>query len=295
MAEPLASVVVPVYGDARVHRLLDSLAGQTVADRLELIVVENGSRALAAVVARPGVRYLHLPAASAPAARNAGVAAARAPLVLMTDADCVAAPDWAHHLIHALDAGTAAAVGGRVEKYRPATLTQRHGITIVDGQHTLNFLPALDLPYVVSANAGYLRAPLLAIGGFDEQLLSGSDVDVCYQLGLAGHRVELAPDAVVAHEDRATVAAHFHRFAHYATYQVALFAKYRHISGRRIVVNPYPWRRLGQALRAAPAAVRALAAGDAAPAATAALQAVEACGVWWGDLTGSIRHRQLYL
>jgi len=246
-------------------------------------------------VARPGVRYLHLPAASAPAARNAGVAAARAPLVLMTDADCVAAPDWAHHLIHALDAGTAAAVGGRVEKYRPATLTQRHGITIVDGQHTLNFLPALDLPYVVSANAGYLRAPLLAIGGFDEQLLSGSDVDVCYQLGLAGHRVELAPDAVVAHEDRATVAAHFHRFAHYATYQVALFAKYRHISGRRIVVNPYPWRRLGQALRAAPATVRALAAGDAAPAATAALQAVEACGVWWGDLTGSIRHRQLYL
>lgn len=296
MAKPLASVVVAVHADPRIHRLLDSLDAQTLPrDRYEVIVVENGSHDLESLADRAGVRYLHLPRANLPAARNAGVRAARSSTLLMTDADCVVGPNWVECLQHAVSTGSAAAVGGRVEKYRPETLVQRYAITLVDGQHRLNFLPALDLPYVVGANAGYAREHLLAVDGFDEQLLSGSDVDICYRLGLAGHRVDLAPQAVVYHDDRATVAAHFRRFAHYATYQVLLFGKYRAVSGKRWVLNPYPWRRIAQALAGTPAILRGLATGESAAAATALLQVVEACGVWWGDIRGSIRHCQLYL
>ena len=56
---------------------------------------------------------------------------------------------------------------------------------------------------------------------------------VLSRLGLRGHQVGLAPDAVIEHDDRATVTAHFRRFYRYAVYQVLLYAKYKHVSGKR--------------------------------------------------------------
>jgi GT2 family glycosyltransferase len=186
----------------------------------------------------------HLPAANSAAARNAGLAAARGRFLLLTDADCVAEPDWAEQLTTVLARGEAVVVGGTIGRYCPRTWVQRHGLSIVAGQTRLSFLPALHLPYVAGANAGLDTAQLRAVGGFDETLHSGNDVDVCYQLGLRGHQVRLVPGAVIWHEDRATVGAHFHRFRHYAVYQVLLFAKYKHISGKRLVLRlPSPPQR----------------------------------------------------
>jgi GT2 family glycosyltransferase len=153
-----------------------------------------------------------------------------------------------------------AVVGGMIVKHQPRTWAQRHAITVVDGQHKLSYLPALHLPYVAGANAGFMASALREAGGFDEELRSGNDVDVCYRLGLRGYRVGLAPEAVIEHDDRATVTAHFCRFYRYAVYQVLLYAKYKHVSGKRYVLDTYPLRRVLQAgasmpgLRGAPAA-----------------------------------------
>lgn len=177
----------------------------------------------------------------------------------------------------------------------PCTWVQRHTTTIVDGQSQLCYLPALGLPYVAGANAGYLTAAVQEAGGFDERLRSGADVDICYRLGLAAHRVGLVPDAVVEHEDRSTVRAHFHRFRNYAVYQVLLFSLYRPVSGRRWVINPYPPRRLARTVASTPAALLALVRGDIGPTARVWLRLVEVAGIWCGDVQGSIRWREFYL
>jgi glycosyltransferase involved in cell wall biosynthesis len=297
-ANLMATVLVCVKGDRRVLRLVESLLRQTSpADRYEVIVVENGSSALDGIAkldpAR--VRYLHTHEPNAAAARNLGLAAARGRFLLLTDADCVADPEWVERLSERLASGSHGAVGGAIRKHHPQTLTQRYGITVVDGQQSLNYLPALPRPYVVGANAGYPTALVRELGGFDEELKSGHDVDICYRLGLHGHRIGLAPDAIVFHEDRWAVGDHFRRFRHYAIYQVLLHAKYKTISGKAFVVNPYPFRRVASALAATPRAVLHLLSGDAGPAVEAFLKLVEAAGVWSGDLVGSIRYRQLYL
>ncbi len=82
--------------------------------------------------------------------------------------------------------GDVAAAGGPIAKHQPGTWAQRHAITIVGGQRKLSYLPALDLPYVAGANAGFVTAALRMAGGFDEELLSGNDVDACYRMGLRG-------------------------------------------------------------------------------------------------------------
>jgi GT2 family glycosyltransferase len=294
----LVTVVVAVKGDRRVYRLVESLLDQTVPrGSYEVLVVENGTASFADV-ARPvpeTVRYVQLAEANMAAARNAGLSAARGCYLLLTDADCVAASDWIEQMSRALAGGAVAAVGGAIRKLEPTTMTQRHGITVVDGQRALSYLPALPLPYVAGANAGYVTAALREVGGFDEAFKSGNDVDICYQLGLRGHAIGLAPEAVVFHEDRPSAIGHFQRFRGYAVYQVLLFAKYRPVSGKRAVVNGYPFRRLAGALAAAPAALARLLCGDSGPAAALFLQVVEAAGVWCGDIAGSLRYRQLYL
>jgi GT2 family glycosyltransferase len=295
--ELLVSVVVAVCADQRVRRLLDSLGNQSLSGyRFEVIVIENGSHELSDVDGRHGlVRYLHASQANSAAARNIGLRAARGRFLLLTDADCVVAPDWVQTMCDALSAGPLAAVGGPIQPYEPRTWVQRGAITIVDGQQTLNFLPAMPLPYVAGANAGFHTGLLREVGGFDEDLRSGNDVDICYKLGLHGHQIGLAPAAVVWHEDRATVGAHFHRFRFYAIYQVLLFAKYRNASGRTAVVDSYPFRRAWQAARTAPSAILGLLRGEAAPAQRAVLQLVEAVAVLAGELEGALRFRQLYL
>jgi GT2 family glycosyltransferase len=258
-----------VKADRRIHRLLCSLLDQTEPRHTyEVIVVENGSFVLADVLTLDAgvVRYLHSPEANAAAARNMGLRAARGRYLLLTDADCVARPDWIEQMSRHLADGTMAVVGGTIVKYEPKTLTQRFGITVVDGQTELNYLPALPLPYVVGANAGFVTAALRQVGGFDEAFRSGNDVDVCYQLGLRGYRIGLAPDAIVMHEDRASTKEHFHRFKNYAIYQVLLHAKYRHLTGRKFILNPYPFNRVGSAVRSAPAALMQTLYGDAGPA-----------------------------
>ncbi|MEV4201488.1 glycosyltransferase [Micromonospora globbae] len=293
----LATVVVPVKDDERIYRLADSLRHQSLPrDRYEVIVVENGSQRFGDLaVASDVLRYLHLPKANSAAARNAGLAAARGRYLLLTDADCVADPSWIERMTAALQEGPASVIGGLIRPYAPKTWTQRHAITIVNGQDRLNYLPALHLPYVAGANAGFVTTRLREVGGFDEDLRSGNDVDVCYKLGLTGSSAAIVPDAVVWHEDRPTVRAHFRRFRFYATYQVLLFAKYKQHSGKRLVLDQYPFRRAAQALLDGPRAMVRLVRGDPGPASRMVLQLIEAAGVLAGEIEGAIRFRQPYL
>ena len=93
---PRVSVVVPTYN--RAHVLGESLAS-LLAERdvdLEVVVVDDGSTdGTAALLARlgdPRVRALQRPHAGIAAARNAGLAAARAPYVAFHDSDDRALP-----------------------------------------------------------------------------------------------------------------------------------------------------------------------------------------------------------
>ena len=298
MDDMLASVVVAVKGDRRIYRLVDSLLAQSLpTSKFEIIVVENGSAQFADVTSRrPGqVKYIQLAEGNMAAARNAGLNSACGRYLLLTDANCVVKSDWIERMTACLAKSHYGAVGGAIAKLDPVTWTQRYSITVVDGQAQLSYLPALPLPYVAGANAGYVTAALREVGGFDDRLRSGNDVDICYRLGLAGYQVGLVPRAVVWHEDRSSVSAHFHRFQRYAVHQVLLFATYRQVSGRRFVINSYPFRRASQALAGMPRALLALARGDVGPSAKIMLQLVESLGVWCGDVQGSIRYRVLYV
>lgn len=291
----VASVVIAVRGDERALRALEALEVQsTLRNTYELILVENGTACLGERVA-PNIIYRHLSDANMPAARNVGLRLARGEFVLFTDADCVPHEDWIARMVSALETQDHAGIGGRIERYRPESATQQFGSNIVNGQQTLSYLPALRLPYVAGANAGFRRDSLIQAGGFDEELLSGNDVDICYKLGLAGFSIGIASDALVFHDNRATVISHFRRFYNYARFQVLLFKKYKPESRKSFVINPYPWRLLVRAVASLPVGLVRCARGERGAIWRSLLLLVEAAGVLCGDLRGSFAYREIYI
>lgn len=88
-AQPLVSVVVPVFaGERFLGEALDTIAAQTYP-RIETIVVDDGSPDASAELAmsRTGVRVLREPHRGVAAARNAGIAAATGELIAFLDQD----------------------------------------------------------------------------------------------------------------------------------------------------------------------------------------------------------------
>lgn len=234
----LATVVVAVKSDLRVLRLIDSLLHQTFPqDRFEIIIIENGSTVLAETIKciKCNVRYFCIPEKNMALARNIGLLEAHGKFFILTDADCVADKDWLKIMIDNLAQGIHVGIGGQIKKLVTQTCTQRYGITIVQGQTALNYLPSLALPYVAGANAGFITQALREVGGFDSRLVSGNDVDICYKLGLRGYSIGIASDAIVYHEDRMTMFQHFLRFRNYAIYQVLLFSLYKNISKKDLL------------------------------------------------------------
>lgn len=107
--------------------------------------------------------------------------------LVRTDADCVAEPDWLEELLKPFSIPEIGAVGGAIYKEPGRNLVERAARNFVLGdQLRPQYLPMFEAPYVVTANAAYRLGLVRALGCFDEQFTSGSDVDISWRIYLVG-------------------------------------------------------------------------------------------------------------
>ncbi|MFA7717858.1 MAG: glycosyltransferase [Candidatus Absconditabacterales bacterium] len=180
-------------------------------------------------------------------ARNIGLYHAMGTYVFFTDADCVADPLWLYNMLKCFGQKKGyAGFGGSIRRYMPQSSIERYGKNLARGQKDLQYLEHIShLPYIVLANAGFLKKNLIAVGGFDEDLISGGDVDICWKLGVKGYRIGICNTAVIYHKNRDTIKSYFKAYFRYAVYQSLLCKKY---AKNKITINPYPWKLLCKAL-----------------------------------------------
>jgi glycosyltransferase involved in cell wall biosynthesis len=107
-AAPKVTVVIAAYNAERfIRQTLDSVVAQTLHD-VELIIVDDGSTdgtaAILSAIDDRRLRILRQPNSGVSAARNAGLALARAPYIFFLDADDVLFPDALQRMVATLDA-----------------------------------------------------------------------------------------------------------------------------------------------------------------------------------------------
>ena len=223
------SIVIPVLNGAHtIGATLRSLAGQSVDAVRETIVVDNGSTddTVKVVQQFAGVRLLHQATRGAAAARNCGLRAATGEVLLFCDADVVLTRHWLSQMVAAFDDPGVTLAAGRIVCYPPQTAAERYLATC----GVYDVARASERPYfpvAPSGNMGVRRTAALAVGGFDESMLSAEDADFCHRVmqrypGPIAYR----PKAMVFHRSRPSDAELRRQAAFYGEGVARLYVRY---------------------------------------------------------------------
>ncbi len=210
---PTCAVIVCTYSFERLDDLeacLDALDRQVRPPDETIVVVDHNPeleahlRPRVDVIPNGGARGLS-------SARNTGVAATSADVVVFIDDDAVAEPGWLAALLAPFDDPTVAAVGGRIEPNWPSTrprwfpphLDWAVGCTNPDRPDDI-----APIRNVFGASAAFRRRALERVGGFPVELgRVGADVAGCEETQVCirirqtacGDQVVFAPRSVVHH------------------------------------------------------------------------------------------------
>ena len=220
---PPVAVILPVYNaEATLERCIRAVLNQRGVPELRVIAIDNNSRdgsveileALAASDAR--LTVLHEPEQGAYAARNRGVAEAgdTADLLVFTDPDCIAEPDWLERLLAPLSDPEVEVVMGR-DRHAGEGLGIRL-LSAYDDAKERYTLASDDaaIYYGHTNNLATRRETLERVGGFDRRQ-RGADVlfvqRVVATAGAGTGAVVYAPDAMVHHLEVDTARKYFRK------------------------------------------------------------------------------------
>ncbi|MGI8330058.1 glycosyltransferase family 2 protein [Actinomadura scrupuli] len=275
MPPSISVVVCSLNGAARIGRCLDALAAQTLGDRLEVIVVDDGSDDATGDLARAhGATVItHERNLGAPAARNTGLRAASAPVVAFLDDDCEPVPGWSELLLDGYEEQVAG-VGGPVlpvtgdgflarflernNRHEPLELELTRGQALpyrfalyLRRQWTAPApRPRRDVYAFIGGNMSFRRAALLAVGGFDERFRFASEEEDLSRRLRRDHpgRLVFVPEAGVSHRFEPTLRGVLRRSLAYGRGNAMQYRKWPSVRP-----TLFPWPPLVAALLAAAA------------------------------------------
>ena len=208
-------VIVPVRDrPAPLARCVEALQASGV---LRVIVVDDGSldvEAHRSVAADAGAQFVaRLRSGGPAAARSTGLAEAPAStLVAFVDSDIEVDPGWLDPLVGLFVDPSVALAAPRV-RHLGSTPVHDRPESVLDRYETANSpldlgdRPALiaagrRVSYVPAAALVVRRAAFDAVGGFDDSLTVGEDVDLVWRLHDAGWRCRYEPASTVRHHGR---------------------------------------------------------------------------------------------
>lgn len=219
--KPFLSVLIPCRNEAHsLGRCLASvIASDYPEDRMEVLVVDgassDGTRDVIAHWARSHerIRMVENPRRTTPAALNRGIAAASGEIIARLDAHATLTPAYLTRAVEYLETTEASQVGGVME-----TRAQR------EGPWSGAVVAALTHPFGVGGSRFRVHRPEAGeepcwadtvfcgcwrrevferIGGFNECLERGQDMEFNQRLRRAGGKILLAPELAVVYYARA--------------------------------------------------------------------------------------------
>jgi glycosyltransferase involved in cell wall biosynthesis len=231
-AHPLISVIIPFFNAARTIRLcLDGICSQTYpASQYEVILVDNASTDHSRKIAEQYHKLIITEHRKGPsAARNAGIRAAKGDIFVFIDADCVVPPDFLQKYADSLK------FYGKKRKKEIVLGGSIDGINnnfwalcddFCSWTRNNSSLPRRrESHYLPTANICVGKKALLTVGGFDENLLYGEDVEFCHRLLKNGFEIYFEPEIRIHHVNKETFSCLINHAKSWASGEEKLYEK----------------------------------------------------------------------
>lgn len=206
---PQIAVVTAAYNmETYIGATIASVLKQTLSD-FEMIAVDDGSRdgtaGVISAIDDPRVRLISTPNAGAGAARNRGLAACHAPLVVFLDGDDLLLPDALERMV-----ATMAANPDHVACFGHHAKIDEDGAALGSTAPPLRPLPATDtlrhlLRKNIIVNGGALCIRTYAarrVGGYDASLRFAEDLEFWGRLAALGDFAPISGGAVLKYRLR---------------------------------------------------------------------------------------------
>ncbi len=203
----LSVVLVNKYGVDRLRRVFQALARQSIADRLEVVVVSAFETPEELQTPFAGIRFVKFsPMESLGAARAAGVQGCTTPFVAFAEDHCFPRPDWAAALLKRLREGWTG-VGAAISNHNPSTWVSRADWLLNYGCYSR---PGCEGPTrnIPPHNSAYATEVLRTLGADLADLLE-MDHHLHSLLVARGGRLFLEPFAQSAHTNISRLQDHW--------------------------------------------------------------------------------------
>jgi rhamnosyltransferase len=197
VSDPVATVLIRTKNEAAsIGRLLEILSSQTIADKLETVVVDSGSTDATVQIARDaGARVIEIAPEEFTYGRalNVGSAAARAPIVIALSAHAFPRDDtWAERLVAKFERPRVACASGAVSGPNGTALSGEYEQDLASARsdHRLGY----------DNSAGAYRTELWRRRPFREDMPFTEDKEWAWHWLNDGWRVALDPALQVEHD-----------------------------------------------------------------------------------------------
>jgi GT2 family glycosyltransferase len=226
-AWPRISVVVCTFnGQKTIGECLQGLGELDYPD-LEVIVVNDGSTdSTPAIVAEHDVRLINTENQGLATARNIGMRAATGEIIAYLDDDARPDRHWLSYLAATFDRDGYAGVGGP-NVPPPGSPALASCIAEAPGGPTHVLVSDREAEHIPGCNMAFRKRALEEIGGFDPRFrVAGDDVDLCWRLLAAGHKLGFNPAALVWHWPRNSIRGYWRQQRGYGNAEALLERKW---------------------------------------------------------------------
>ncbi len=202
------SVIIPTYNRPdRVQECLDSLLKLDYRrDRMEIILVDDGSKILLDKIIKPYQNQINIilirQKNSGPAtARNTGALTAKGKFLAFTDDDCTPTSDWLKQLELQFNKQPDCLIGGATINALPDNIYTTASQEIINYLYSYYNSNPEESRFFTSNNFALAKELFIKIGGFDTSfsLAAGEDREFCDRWLHLGYKMIYARDVKVYH------------------------------------------------------------------------------------------------
>src|SRR3990170_7584037 len=227
---PRVSVIVPAYNSGKtIAECLEALASQTYpAGLYETIVVDDGSTdSTPSLIKKFPVKYLRQKNSGPATARNRGAREASGEIILFTDSDCVADPDWIEEMTGPFKDPEVLAVKGADRTNQRSIVARVAQLEFEERFEMLKKAESIDM--VDTYSAGFRKDIFLKMGGFDTSfpVANNEDTELSYRMSRRGLKMVFNPEAIVYHLNHPDSIKRYARLKFWRGYwRIVVYKKY---------------------------------------------------------------------